>query len=278
MAVEDRGPWSRHRPAAARCGCGVLPVAVPQRHAAGRGRGRRPPRGQPRSRRERCRPRVACRCVGTLCRAGRAGHPDRRRSPCAAVARALVHAAGRDRARPGGGRHGARGPDATRWRSIPLGEGPKRGGRRHPRRAARPEGVAGHRARVCAGRRRPRAHLPDRRADRWHHRASVADAAAGAARDAGHGAAQRRRLGAARGRDGMGLRRGRPGCGSRGRHRRRLRRHGAHRQPARCRLPRAGMVPSYPASGAARTAAPAAGAGRRAAGRSTTCLTARTPC
>ena len=31
LAVEDRGSWSRHRPAAARCGGGVLPVAVPQR-------------------------------------------------------------------------------------------------------------------------------------------------------------------------------------------------------------------------------------------------------
>ena len=41
----------------------------------------------------------------------------------------------------------------------------------------------------------------------------VPDAAAGAARAAGHGAAQRRRLGAARGRDGVGVRRGRPGCG-----------------------------------------------------------------
>ena len=41
-------------------------------------------------------------------------------------------------------------------------------GRRHPRRAARPQGVAGHRARVGAGRRRPRDHLPDRRADRGH--------------------------------------------------------------------------------------------------------------
>ena len=48
---------------------------------------------------------------------------------------------------------------------------PERRGRRHPRRAARPEGVAGHRARVRAGRRRPRGHLPDRRADRRHHRA-----------------------------------------------------------------------------------------------------------
>ncbi len=34
------------------------------------------------------------------------------------------------------------------------------------------QGVAGHRARVRAGRRRPRDHLPDRRADRRHHRAA----------------------------------------------------------------------------------------------------------
>ena len=65
LAVEDRGPRPRRRPAAARCGRGVLPVAVPQRHAARRGRGRRPPRGQPRSRRERCRPRAAGRRAGS---------------------------------------------------------------------------------------------------------------------------------------------------------------------------------------------------------------------
>ena len=106
------------------------------------------------------------------------------------------------RARPGGGR-------------VPVGADPERSRRRHPRRAARPEGVAGHRARVCAGRRRPRGHLPDRRADRGRDRAAVPDAAAGAARDAGHGAAERRRLGAARGRDGVGVRRGRPRCGRR---------------------------------------------------------------
>ena len=73
LAVEDRGPWSRHRPAAARRRRGVLPVAVPQRHAARRGRWRRPPRRQPRSRRQRRRPRVAGRRMGTLRRAGRAG-------------------------------------------------------------------------------------------------------------------------------------------------------------------------------------------------------------
>ena len=47
------------------------------------------------------------------------------------------------RARPGGGRSA-------------LGAGPERGGPRHPRRAARAPGVAGHRTRVRAGRRGPR--------------------------------------------------------------------------------------------------------------------------
>ena len=216
LAVEDRGPWSRHRPAAARCGGGVLPVAVPQRHAARRGRGRRPPRGQPRSRRQRCRPRVAGRRVGTLRRAGRAGRPDRRRSARAAVARA---------ARPcrwSRSRSSWRCSASCSW----LGRAPAAVASRWARvRSAvagdirdgllAAQGVARHRARVCAGRRRPRGHVPDRRADRGHHRAAVADAAAGVARDAGHGAAQRRRLGAARGRDGMGVRRGRPGCGRR---------------------------------------------------------------
>ena len=67
----------------------------------------------------------------------------------------------------------------------------------------------------------------------------------------------------------MGIWRGWPGCATRGRHRRRLRRHGARRQLAGCRRPRRGMVPSYPVSGADRTAAPKA---------TITCLTATTPC
>ena len=58
------------------------------------------------------------------------------------------------------------------------------------------------------------------------------DAAAGAARDGGRGAAQRRRLGAARGRDGVGVRRRRPRRLARGRHRGRLRRDGVRRHPA----------------------------------------------
>ena len=102
-------------------------------------------------------------------------------------------------------------------------------------------GVAGHRARVGAGRRGPRGHVPDRRADRGGDRAAVPDAAAGAARDAGRGAAQRRRLGAARGRDGLGVRRRRPGRVARGRHRGRVWRDGVRRQPAGRRRPRGGL-------------------------------------
>ena len=196
---------------------------------------------------ERCRPRAAGRRVGALRRAGRAGRPDRRRAARAAVARALVHAAGRDRGRRGGARRRARGSGAARRRSVPVGAGPSAAAGDIRDGLLARTGVAGHRARVRAGRRRPRGHLPDRRADRGHHRAAVPDAAAGAARAAGHGAAQRRRLGAARGRDRMGVRRGRPGRGAGGRHRRRLRRHGARRQPAGCRRPGGGVVPSYPA-------------------------------
>ena len=121
VAVEDRRRWSRRRFVTARCGGGVLPVAVPQRHAARRDRGRRPSRGQPRSRRERRRPRVAVRRVGTLRRAGRSGPPDGSRSTRAAVARALVHAAGGDRGCRGGTRHRARGAGAARWRSVCVG-------------------------------------------------------------------------------------------------------------------------------------------------------------
>ena len=66
----------------------------------------------------------------------------------------------------------------------------------------------------------------------------------------------------------MGIRRGRPGCATGGRDRRRLRRHGARRQPAGCRRPRSRMVPSYPASRVDPTAAPKA---------TSACLTAPTP-
>ena len=89
---------------------------------------------------------------------------------------------------------------------------------------------------------------------------------------------ERRWLGAARGRDGVGVRRGRPGRGARRRHRRRLRRAWCS-SPA-CRVPPSswwgGSV--VPGSGPIRTAAPVAGPGRRAAGRRRTWLTVRTPC
>jgi hypothetical protein len=62
----------------------------------------------------------------------------------------------------------------------------------------------------------------------------------------------------ARGGGGMGDRRGRPGCATRGRRRGRLRRDGARRQPAGCRRPRGGMVPSKPSSGADPITAPGA--------------------
>jgi hypothetical protein len=92
----------------------------------------------------------------------------------------------------------ARGSGATRWRSSAWAQ--VRAQRpATSARAPRPQGVAGHRARislvVCG---HAVTFLIAARTTR-HHRASVPDAAAGAARDAGHGAAQRRWLGAARG-------------------------------------------------------------------------------
>ncbi len=72
---------------------------------------------------------VAGRRVGALRRTGRAGRPDRRRSPRAAVARALVHAAGGDRGRGGGVRRRAHGSGATRRRPVCLGADPERSGR-----------------------------------------------------------------------------------------------------------------------------------------------------
>ena len=67
----------------------------------------------------------------------------------------------------------------------------------------------------------------------------------------------------------------RPASGARSwrRDRRRLRRHGARRQPAGCARARCGVVPST----AVAIAGSRASAGRRAAGRSRGCMTARTP-
>ena len=250
LAVEDRRPGPRRAPVSARGGGGVLPVGVPQRHAARRGRRRRPPRGQPRSRRARRQPRVAGRRVGALCRPGRAGVPDRRGAPRAAVAGALGHAAAGGGARRGAGRRRPRGPGPARPRPVDVGARAEHAGERPACCAAGPPGLAGHRAHIRGGRRRPRGHLPDRRADRRCHRAAVADAADRTAGDDGDGAAQRRRLGAARRRDRLGVRRGRPGRAA-GRGRRcRLRCHGARCQPAGRRRPRGGMVAPEPVSAA----------------------------
>lgn len=105
--------------------------------------------------------------------------------------------------------------------------------------------------------------LSDRGADRRRHRATITDASDRVDRVGSDDAPQRRRLGVARGGDSVGVRRGRPGCAARGRHRGRLRRDGAGRQPAGCR-PRRGMVPSKPSSGADPITAP---------GASSACLT-----
>jgi glycosyltransferase 2 family protein len=63
-----------------------------------------------------------------------------------------------------------------------------------------------------ASARRPRCHLPTRCANGWRQRAAIADAADRPARHGCHAATQHRGLGPARGRDGLGVRRGRAGC------------------------------------------------------------------
>ena len=101
---------------------------------------------------------------------------------------------------------------------------------------------------------------------------ALAAAAAGAARDAGHGAAERRRLGAARGGDRVGVRRGRPRCGS-----------SAPRPPSptaswcsppACQGRSCSSQGGSPGGGRRRRRARA---DRRAAERSRGCVTARTP-
>ena len=142
LALEDRGPRARRRPAAGRGGGRVLPLHLPQRDAARRRGRRRPPRDQPRPRHERRRPRAARRGVGALGRAGRAGRPHPRRAPRRAVARADGHAARRARAPRGGGRRRAGGARAAPRRPFPVGESAQRGSPRPARRAARRAGVA----------------------------------------------------------------------------------------------------------------------------------------
>ena len=102
---------------------------------------------------------------------------------------------------------------------------------------------------------RPHGHLPHRRADGRRQRAAIADAADRVARHGGDDAAKRRQLGSPGGGDGMGVRRGRPRRATRGRHRRRLRRHGPRGQPPRRRSTRHRLVPSQPISAAGPTAA-----------------------
>ena len=158
---------------------------------------------------------------------------DRRRPARAAVARAVVHARGGGRARRGG-----RSPSSLLDRARPRGGRSRwarlrtRRGRRRPPGPPGAPGLAGDRARVRAGRPGPRDHVPHRRADGGRHRAAVRAAAARAARHAGHGAAQRRRLGAARGRDRVGFGAAGLGADAGRRDRGRLRRHGARREPA----------------------------------------------
>ena len=89
VALEDRGPRPRRRPAARHRGGRVLPLDLPQRHAARRDRRRRPPRDQP---------RAAGRRVGAGGRAGRADRADRRRAARRRVARASGDAVRRARA------------------------------------------------------------------------------------------------------------------------------------------------------------------------------------
>ena len=70
----------------------VLPIGVPESHASGRRRRRRPSWRQPRARGGRRRPRAARGRLGAHRRAGRAGRAHRRRAARAAVAGSLVHA------------------------------------------------------------------------------------------------------------------------------------------------------------------------------------------
>ena len=111
---------------------------------------------------------LAGRRLGALRRAGRADPPDRGRPARAAVARALVDAAGGDRGRRGGVRRRARGSGAA---APAAGLRGRASGARSPPTSATgcSPGGRGWRSRsLGAGRRRPRGHLPDRRADRRH--------------------------------------------------------------------------------------------------------------
>ena len=96
------------------------------------------------------------------------------------------------------------------------------------------------------GRHRPCGHVPRRRADGRRRRAGLPPSAARVARDAGHGAAEHRRLGTARGSDRMGVRCSGTRRGSWRRDRRRVRRHGARREPSGRGRARRGVGSSRP--------------------------------
>ena len=98
VALADGRRRPRGRPPAAHGGRGLLPLALPQRHPARRGRGRRPPRDQPRPGIARRRPRAPRGGMGAIGRPGGADPAHHRRaagppSPVRAVA-PLVAVAG----------------------------------------------------------------------------------------------------------------------------------------------------------------------------------------
>ena len=158
LALEGRGPRPRRRAAAGHGGGRVLPLDLPQRHAARRRAGRRAPRRHGHGLRAVVWERSAGQVVQVVLTVAVLlvlASPVRPVMPF--VALGLLAA--------------ARLAIRSRWR---IGGSRLRGARtRPPRRAARPAGVAGHRTRVGAGRRRPRGHVPDRRANRGGDRADV---------------------------------------------------------------------------------------------------------
>ena len=169
-----------------------------------------------------------------------------------------VDAARRARAARGGGRRRAGGARAARRRPVPVGAAARAAARDLRDGLLAAAGVAGRRARVGAGRRGPRAHVPDRRADRRarpRRRPQLLPLAllvllAAALPNVGG-------WGPREGVTAWAFAAAGPGRVARGRHRGRLRRDGVRRQPAGRRRPRRW---------------------RRALGRSRRCLSARTRC
>ncbi len=186
----------------------VLPLAVPE-HGVARGRARRrAPRGAPWARRGRRQPRRACGRLGALRRPGRPTRAGNRR----AAARALAGARGRA-ARARGSRAGGGRPCRARILAaavVACGSGHP--GRR-PQRTVGAAQVAAHQRVVDRRRGRTHGDLRDRGTRGRRRRVVRPPAAAGAADPARHGRAHKhRRLGPARGRGGVVVRRCRPGC------------------------------------------------------------------